>query len=208
MKLLQKLYLHNNLQEIKKKNKCSYNDDVDHCAATDLNMPSFLLLCLLYLRVSQWEGTPGEAAVRVTAGGGLPACRAGGTAGLITRAPETAGPPEAAEGGSGDAAGTPAHRGPERVQHERGRMTITQHTPRHPWLFSSPVCLEFRSVTHVILLPAMHPDDIWMKCKWFTLHYCTHARRKPFFSSVWRFLLLQKIWLAENWSRTCDTAKK
>lgn len=156
-------------------------------------MLSFFLLCLLYLRVSQWEGTPGEAAVRVTAGGGLPACRAGGTAGLITRAPETAGPPEAAEGGSGDAAGTPAHRGPERVQHERGRMTITQHTPRHPWLFSSPVCLEFRSVTHVILLPAMHPDDIWMKCKWFTLHYCTHARRKPFF-----FLCLKVSFASKN----------
>lgn len=130
----------------------------------------------LHLCVSKWEGQPGEAAVRAAAGGGLPACRAGGTARLLTGAPETAGLPEAAEGGSGDAAGTPAHRGPKRVQHEHGRMTVTQSTSRHPWLFSSSVCLEFRSVTHVIL-----QMTFGRKCKWFTLHYCTHARGIFFF---------------------------
>lgn len=46
---------------------------------------------------------------------------------------------------------------------ERGRMTVTQYT--HPVTrdCSQASCLEFRSVTHVILQSAMHPDDIWMK---------------------------------------------
>lgn len=69
----------------------------------------FLFSRCLCLRVSQGEGQPGEAVVRAAAGGGLPACRAGGVAGLIAGAPETAGPPEATKGRSGDAAGTPAH---------------------------------------------------------------------------------------------------
>lgn len=132
----------------------------DHYATT------VLTCCLFFfpdLHAPQWEEQPGEAAVRAAAGGGLPVHWAGGTTRLYTGAAETAGPPEAAEGGSRDATCTAAHGGPERVQHERRRMTITQHTPRHPWLFSSLVCLQFRSVTHVILRPAVQSDDIWMK---------------------------------------------
>lgn len=53
----------------------------------------------------------------------------------------------------------------QRTEAQRGyrRMAVTRHTSRHPRLFSSTVCLQFRSVTHVILRPAMHPDDIGRK---------------------------------------------
>lgn len=125
-----------------------------------------LLLSLsfsLYFCASQWERQPGEDAVRAAAGGGLPAGRAGGTAWLVAGAPETAGLAKTAEGGSGDAAGTSADGGPERVQQERARMAITQQTYTVTRDGSQASCLEFRSVTHVILLSAMHSDDILMK---------------------------------------------
>lgn len=164
----------------------------------------------LYLCVSQWERQPGEAAVRAAAGGGLPAGWAGGTAGLIAWAPETAGLAETAEGGSGNAAGTSAHRGPKRVQQgarENDRYTI--HTPCHPWLFSSKL---FRvQISNTCHSPAGNAPRWHLDENINDLHCITAlvlGEKFFFFHFLGGFLLPQKIWLAENWSRTCDTAKK
>lgn len=67
------------------------------------------------LCVPQWEREAGEAAFRAAAGGGLPASGAGCTEEFVTGPPETTRPPEAAEGGPGNAAVTPACRSPQRV---------------------------------------------------------------------------------------------
>ena len=107
---------------------------------------------------SQWEGQSWEATRRAAAGGGLPACWAGGTSGNVTGAPETAGLPEAAEGGSGDAANTPAHRGPERVQPEHGGMTVTQ-----PHIPSPVIVFKLRLFRVQISNTCHYPDDIWRK---------------------------------------------
>lgn len=154
--------------------KCDVNADVVHRCATlafgtcSHSLSPFFFFTSIWLYLSQWEGQSREAGVRTAAGGGLPACRAGGAAGLLAGASENAGLPDATEGGSWDAADTPANRGPERVH------TLVEEWPlrtsRPLWLSSSSVYLEFRLVTHVTVRITFK-----RKCKWFTLHYCTHA---------------------------------
>lgn len=167
--------------------------------------PLFFFFTSIWLYLSQWEGQSREAGVRTAAGGGLPACRAGGAAGLLAGASENAGLPDATEGGSWDAADTPANRGPERVH------TLVEEWPlrtsRPLWLSSSSVYLEFRLVTHVTVRITFK-----RKCKWFTLHYCAHASGSlstpPAPLVCFGFLFDLKIWLAGNWSGTCDATNK
>lgn len=70
-------------------------------------------------------------------------------------------------------------------------MAITQQTHTVTRDGSRASCLEFRSVTHVILLSAMHSDDILMKIEMIYVALL----EENFFLFSWGggVLLLQKI---------------